>query len=106
MTNLLLSHNPDVFPTAVSQGWDVTIAGHTHGGQVDVEILGEHLNPARFFTPYIYGVYQQSGKSILVSRGLGTVGAPMRAGAPPEVNLITLVAAPVTGRVHTEGSSA
>jgi predicted MPP superfamily phosphohydrolase len=91
--NLLLSHNPDVFPTAVSQGWDVTLSGHTHGGQVDVEILGEHLNPARFFTPFIYGRYERGGKLLLVSRGLGTVGAPMRAGAPPEVNLIKLVSA-------------
>jgi predicted MPP superfamily phosphohydrolase len=90
VTNLLLSHNPDVFPAAVRQGWDVTLSGHTHGGQVDVEILSEHLNPARFFTPYIYGLYRQGGKSILVSRGLGTVGAPIRAGATPEVNLIRL----------------
>jgi len=91
--NLLLSHNPDVFPVAAQQGWDVTLSGHTHGGQVDFEILGEHLNPARFFTPYIYGTYEQAGKSVLVSRGLGTVGAPIRAGAPPEVNLIKLVTA-------------
>jgi uncharacterized protein len=92
-TNLLLSHNPDVFPTAAAQGWDVMLAGHTHGGQVDVEILGEHLDPARFFTPFIYGRYEQAGKQLLVSRGLGTVGAPIRAGAPPEVNLIQLVQA-------------
>src|SRR5262249_47306563 len=77
MPNILLSHNPDVFPVAAAQGWDVTLSGHTHGGQVDVEILSEHLNPARFFTRYIYGPYEQDGKSILVSRGLGTVGAPI-----------------------------
>jgi uncharacterized protein len=91
--NLLLSHNPDVFPVAARQGWDLTLAGHTHGGQVNLEILGENINPARFFTPYIYGVYEQAGRQIAVSRGLGTVGAPMRAGAPPEVNLIRLVRA-------------
>src|SRR5579872_180293 len=38
--NVLLQHNPDVFPTAARQGWDLTLAGHTHGGQVNVEILG------------------------------------------------------------------
>ena len=37
--NILLSHNPDVFPVAARQGYQLTIAGHTHGGQVDVEIL-------------------------------------------------------------------
>lgn len=90
--NLLLSHNPDVFPVAARQGWQTTIAGHTHGGQVNFELLGENLNVARFFTPYVYGPYREGVSSIYVSRGLGTVGAPIRIGAPPEVNLIRLCA--------------
>jgi predicted MPP superfamily phosphohydrolase len=90
--NLLMSHNPNAFPAAKEQGWQATIAGHTHGGQVNVELLGEHLNVARFFTPYVYGLYREGGSSIYVSRGLGTVGAPIRLGAPPEVNLIRLCA--------------
>ena len=90
--NLLMSHNPDVFPVAAAQGWQATVAGHTHGGQVNFELLGEHLNVARFFTPYVYGLYREEGSSIYVSRGLGTVGAPIRLGAPPEVNLIRLCA--------------
>jgi hypothetical protein len=90
--NLLLSHNPDVFPTASKQGWQATVSGHTHGGQVTVEILGEHANIARFFTPYVYGLYREGNSSIYVSRGLGTVGAPIRLGAPPEVNVIKLCA--------------
>lgn len=90
--NVLLSHNPDVFPVAVSKGFDLTIAGHTHGGQVDFEILHQHVNIARFFTPYVYGRYEQEGKSIFVTRGIGTVGAPARLGAPPEVALIRLCA--------------
>src|SRR6202043_3169639 len=48
--NVLLSHNPDVFPVAAAQGYDLTIAGHTHGGQVDFELLHEHLNVARAYT--------------------------------------------------------
>lgn len=90
--NVLMSHNPDVFPVAASQGWQATISGHTHGGQVNFELLGEQLNIARFFTPYVYGLYREGGSSIYVSRGLGTVGAPIRLGAPPEVNLIRLCA--------------
>jgi len=90
--NVLLSHNPDVFPVAARQGWQATISGHTHGGQVNFELLGEQLNVARFFTPYVYGLYRVGGSSIYVSRGLGTVGAPIRLGAPPEVNLIRLCA--------------
>jgi uncharacterized protein len=88
--NVLLSHNPDVFPVAASKGFDLTMAGHTHGGQVDFEILHRHVNIARFFTPYVYGRYEREGKSIFVTRGIGTVGAPARLGAPPEVALIRL----------------
>jgi hypothetical protein len=88
--NLLLSHNPDVFPVAASQGYQVTLAGHTHGGQVRVEILGEDLNIARFFTPYVDGLYRQDGSAIFVSRGIGTIGLPARLGAPPEVALLRL----------------
>lgn len=92
MTNVLLSHNPDVFPVAASQGFDLTIGGHTHGGQVNFEILERNVNIARFFTPYIYGRYSRDGKSLFVTRGVGTVGAPARLGAPPEVALIRLCA--------------
>jgi predicted MPP superfamily phosphohydrolase len=92
VTNILLSHNPDVFPVAAAQGYDLTISGHTHGGQVNFEILDENVNIARFFTPYIYGRYERGGKSLFVTRGIGTVGAPARLGAPPEVALIRLCA--------------
>jgi hypothetical protein len=88
--NVLLSHNPDVFPVAARKGFALTISGHTHGGQVRVEILQQDLNVARFFTHYVDGLYHQGGSSIFVSRGIGTIGLPARLGAPPEVALITL----------------
>jgi predicted MPP superfamily phosphohydrolase len=88
--NVLLSHNPDVFPVAARQGYQLTIAGHTHGGQVRVEILRQDLNIARFFTPYVDGLYRRDGAAVFVSRGIGTIGLPLRMGAPPEVNLLRL----------------
>ena len=88
--NVLLSHNPDVFPVAVKQGYQLTIAGHTHGGQVRVEILRQDMNVARFFTPYVDGLYRRDGAAIFVSRGIGTIALPARIGAPPEVNLLRL----------------
>jgi predicted MPP superfamily phosphohydrolase len=90
--NILLSHNPDVFPTAARKGFDLTISGHTHGGQVTVEILRQHANVARFFTPYVDGLYQENEKAVYVSRGIGTIGLPARICAPPEVSLIRLCA--------------
>ncbi len=88
--NVLMSHNPDVFPMAARQGYDLTVSGHTHGGQVRVEILREDLNVARFFTPYVDGLYRRDGRAIFVSRGIGTIGLPARLGAPPEVALLRL----------------
>ncbi len=90
--NLLLTHNPDAFRVAAQQGWDVTLAGHTHGGQVTVEYLHQHVNFARFFTRYVYGHYIEGESSLYVTRGIGTVGVPARIGAPPEVTLIKLCA--------------
>jgi predicted MPP superfamily phosphohydrolase len=88
--NVLLSHNPDVFPVAARQGYQLTIAGHTHGGQIRVEILHQDLNFARFFTPYVDGLYRRDKAAIFVSRGIGTIALPARLGAPPEVNLLRL----------------
>jgi predicted MPP superfamily phosphohydrolase len=90
--NILLSHNPDVFPVAAAQGYHLTIAGHTHGGQVDFEILHQHLNVARYFTPYVRGLYRGQKSSVYVSTGLGTIGVPVRIGAPPEISVLRLCA--------------
>lgn len=88
--NILLSHNPDVFPVAARQGYDLVLAGHTHGGQVNVEILNQAINPARFFTPYVSGLYRAGRAAAYVTRGIGTIGIPARIGAPPEISLLHL----------------
>jgi len=89
-TNILLQHNPDVFPAAARQGYNLLLAGHTHGGQVTVEILDRSINPARFFTPYVYGLYRQGNAAAYVTRGIGTIGIPARIGARPEISLLRL----------------
>jgi len=88
--NVLLQHNPDVFPAAARQGYNLLLAGHTHGGQVTVEILDQTINPARFFTPYVYGLYREGNAAAYVTRGIGTIGIPARIGAPPEISLLRL----------------
>ena len=92
MPNVLLSHNPDVFPIARQKGFDLTLSGHTHGGQITFEVLHQNVSIARFYTPYVYGLYEEDGASAYVTRGIGTVGVPARLGAPPEVSLIRLCA--------------
>ena len=103
LPNILLSHNPNSFNRAAELGIELSLAGHTHGGQVQVEILDHRLSPARFITDYIAGLYARpmgvaaaTGETpiakshLYVNRGLGTVGAPVRLGVPPEITLITL----------------
>jgi uncharacterized protein len=121
MPNILLSHNPNTFNRAAELGVELSLAGHTHGGQVQVEILDHRFSPARFITDYIAGAYfrplsvpatnfralkeasdsaseqalmsshPKPALSVLyVNRGLGTVGAAVRLGVPPEITLLTL----------------
>ena len=94
-TNLLLSHNPDVFPTALRRGFQAVLSGHTHGGQVNVEILHQNINPARFRTPFTSGLYRlgspgEPQATCFVTNGIGTIGMPIRLGAPAEIALLRL----------------
>lgn len=91
--NVLLSHNPDVFPVAAAKGFDLTLAGHTHGGQINLEIVGKNLNVADFATPFTRGFYGIGFSSLYVNSGLGTIGLPIRLGAPPEISVIRLCSA-------------
>jgi hypothetical protein len=93
VANLLLSHNPDVFPIAVKKGFEAVLSGHTHGGQVTVEYLNQALNIARFNTPYVAGLYRIDGRSCYVTAGIGTIALPVRLGAPPEITVARLTRA-------------
>lgn len=91
--NVLLQHNPDVLPRAAEAGFALTLAGHTHGGQINLEVAGTAFNMAAIYTPYTRGLYHHKGSALYVSSGLGTVAVPVRLGAPPEVSLLRLCAA-------------
>ena len=95
MPNILLSHNPNSFYRASELGIELSLAGHTHGGQVQVEIVDHRWSPARFITRFISGLYSlpmnTGAKSHLyVNRGIGTIAIPARLGVDPEITLITL----------------
>jgi len=106
--NILLQHNPDTFPAAARQGYNLLLAGHTHGGQVTIEILDESISPARFFTPYVYGLYPdpdgRPGLFAYVTRGIGTIAIPARVGAPPEIALLRLRGAPAKTPSESAGA--
>ena len=91
--NILLSHNPNSFPKAAELGIDLSLAGHTHGGQVTLEFIHPRLSPSRFITNYISGYYRERDSQLYVNRGLGTIGIPVRLNSPPEVSVYELVRA-------------
>ena len=86
---LLLSHNPDVFPE-VPEGVSLTLSGHTHGAQVDLPLVRDRVTPSRFGAHYAGGVFEERGRLLFVSRGVGTSRLPARFLAPPEVALLKL----------------
>jgi len=89
--NILLSHNPNTFDRAASLGIDLSLAGHTHGGQVALEFIDRDLSPARLITPYTRGWFQKPGGQLYVNRGIGTIGVPIRFDASPEITVFELV---------------
>ena len=85
---LVLCHQPGGWRAARAAGADITLAGHTHGGQIAFPSSG--INLARLSTPYVAGPYRRGEQLLYVSRGIGVGAIPLRFGVPPEVDLITL----------------
>ncbi|HWC27632.1 MAG TPA: metallophosphoesterase [Solirubrobacteraceae bacterium] len=86
---LVLSHDPDVFahvPPRVA----LTLAGHTHGGQVNLPWVRERVTPSRHGARYAQGPVEEDGRHLFVTRGIGTSRLPVRFRAPPEVAALRL----------------
>jgi predicted MPP superfamily phosphohydrolase len=88
--NILLSHNPDTFDRAAELGIDLSLAGHTHGGQAALEFISPEIAPSRLVTPYVAGLFQKPGGQLYVNRGIGTIFIPIRIGSPPELTVYSL----------------
>ncbi|MEW6128871.1 MAG: metallophosphoesterase [Acidobacteriota bacterium] len=90
--NIFLIHqpSPDLVDFAKSKGYDLFLAGHTHGGQIVFPLPGFLLTGSSFETPYVTGFYQVDKMLVSVNNGLGLTLAPIRYHAPAEVTLIRL----------------
>ena len=86
---LVLVHEPDVFPQVPEQA-SLTLAGHTHGGQVRLPLLGRPVIPSRHGQRYAAGHVVEDGRHLFVTTGVGTSIFPVRFGVPPELVLLTL----------------
>jgi len=94
---ILLSHHPDFFFEAAAADVDLTLAGHTHGGQI--RIAGRApIHHSKF--GYEQGWFRENDCSLYVGRGVGVTVLPIRIDAPPEIPILTLrCAVPAPGAI-------
>ena len=85
---ILLAHRPGAFDGAIPRAIPLTLAGHIHGGQFYIPVVG--WSPGRLITKYVMGHFQNGASQLYVSRGIGTVGIPLRVFTPPEIELFEL----------------
>ena len=86
--HVLLAHRPGAWDTAAPRGIPLTLAGHIHGGQFYLPLIG--WSPGSLITKYVMGHFQRGNSQLYVSRGIGVVGVPIRVFAPPEIELFEL----------------
>lgn len=84
---IAFTHNPDVF-TDVPSRVSLTVAGHTHGGQVKLPFIGAPVVPSRYGQRYAAGHVIEGGRHLFVSSGTGTSILPVRFRVPPEVAIL------------------
>lgn len=86
---ILLSHNPDVFPD-VPQNAELTLAGHTHGGQINLPFIKSEITPSIYGARYAKGLIKENKHYLFVSSGIGTTCLPIRIFNPPEITILEL----------------
>ncbi|MBS1808514.1 MAG: metallophosphoesterase [Acidobacteria bacterium] len=86
-----LTHTPDIF-LKLPPPFILTLAGHTHGGQVNLPLLGRRVVPSDYGEKYAIGYVEEGSKRIFVSTGIGTSILPLRFRVPPEISVLTIKA--------------
>ena len=83
--SVLMAHGPPAFDAARKAGFDLTLSGHTHGGQ-----FWPFTGFGRMFVSYRAGMYERDGKRLFVTTGTGTWGPPLRLGSSSELAVIEI----------------
>lgn len=86
---IALAHSPDVFPS-LPQQVALTMAGHTHGGQIRMPALTRRTIPSKYGGRYLAGLYREGDKHLFVHTGVGTSRVPVRFLVPPSIALLTI----------------
>jgi len=83
---LLLAHNPIIFREAARYKVDLTLSGHTHGGQIRLRNTENNIIPRRRKA----GLHHRYNAQVYITRGIGTVVIPVRYQCPPEISVLEL----------------
>jgi len=84
---LLLAHNPIIFRQSVRAGIDLTLSGHTHGGQIKIRDAEKRILRRRKLSS---GLHSRKDAQVYITRGIGTVVLPVRYQCPPEISMLEL----------------
>ncbi len=87
---IMLTHTPDTFPD-IPERVTLTLAGHTHGGQIRMPFVGAILIPSDYGEKYAVGLKHKNNKTMLVTKGMGTSILPWRFNCTPEIVVINFV---------------
>lgn len=90
---ICLSHDPSHWPSEILSEYpsiELTLSGHTHGGQFGVELFDWKWSPVQYFYKHWAGLYQQANQYLYVNRGFGFLGYPGRVGILPEITVLEL----------------
>lgn len=89
---IMLCHSPLFFDSCRKWGADLTLSGHFHGGTIRLPYLGGVMTPQfQFFLPWCAGTFEKSGKTMIVSRGLGTHSVNIRLNNKPQLVVVDLM---------------
>ena len=84
---ILLTHTPDMF-SKISDEVNLTLAGHTHGGQIRLPLIGPLFTASKYHDRYAKGLIEEDGRKMIVTTGVGTSILPIRFNCPPEIVVI------------------
>ena len=86
---IALTHNPDIFPV-LPKTVPLLLAAHTHGGQVNLPLIGSPIEPSIYGQRYAAGHVYENGHHLFVTTGIGTSILPVRFRVTPEIALIDI----------------
>ncbi len=90
LPRIIVTHNPDIYYDIID---DVSIifAGHTHGGQFIFPFTPPLFVPSKFGSEFASGLIESSSNKMIISKGIGTTGIPMRFNCKPEIVVVDFV---------------